>query len=169
MGKRFIVRLLFLCLLAAAGASAGARTIINAKAPEFSLRDQYDQPYDLRQGEGRPIVLLASDGEGAKHNRQWVDAINGRYKDRIAIIGIADTRGVPFFMKAAVKNEFKKSPAHVLLDWNGVVFTSYGLAPKVSNIVLIDKNGMVRYLYSGEATTRACENLFREIDNVERR
>jgi predicted transcriptional regulator len=164
---RFLVALLLLLMPVAA--TEGGQPIINAKAPGFSLRDQYDRPYDLRQGGGRTIVLLASDGEGAKHNRQWVDAIKGRYQDRIAIIGIADTRGVPFLFKGRVKSEFKKTPASVLLDWNGVVFTSYGLAPNVSNIVLIDKDGMVRYMYSGEATPQACENLFREIDNVERR
>jgi predicted transcriptional regulator len=168
MRKLLIARLLALSLLAMAEASAEVQALTNSKAPAFSLLDQYDQPYDLRQAEGRTVILLASDGKGAKHNRQWVDAIKGRYRDPIVIVGIADTRGVPFFMKSAVKNKFKKSPAPVFLDWNGVVFTSYGLAPRVSNLVLIDKQGIVQFLISGEATPAACEKLFREIDKLER-
>lgn len=166
MGKQLRVRLLALCLLAAAVTSARAQALIDSKAPEFSLLDQYDQPYDLRQATGRPVILVASDGEGAKHNRRWVAAIKERYQDRVAVVGIADTRGAPFFMKPAVKNEFKKSPDRILLDWDGMVFTSYGLAPKVSNIVLIDKHGVLRYLVSGEATAAACEKLFQEIDKL---
>lgn len=166
MRTRLIVYLISLCLLATAGASAGTPALINAKAPEFSLLDQYDQPFDLRQAKGKTIILLASDGEGSKQNRQWIDAIKGRYGDRIAIVGIADLRSAPFFMKAMVINKFKERPAHILLDWKGVVFTSYGLAPNVSNLVLIDRHGIVQYLISGEATAAACEKLFREIDKL---
>ncbi len=164
--KRFFI-LPFAIILIITGAE-GAQTLINAQAPGFSLHDQYDLLYDLQQDRGKVLVLLASDGEGAKHNRQWVDAIKERYQDRIPIIGIADTRKVPFFMKGTVKDRFKKSPAHILLDWDGIVFTSYGLAPNISNIVLIDKQGIVRWLHAGEATQEACGALFREIDKLER-
>jgi predicted transcriptional regulator len=160
-----MVFLFAFCLLAAETTS-GAETLINAKAPTFSLLDQYDQPFDVRQAEGKTIILLASDGEGSKQNREWIDAINGRYGDRVVIVGIADTRGVPFFVKSAVKSKFKESPAPVLFDWNGVVFTSYVLASNVSNIVLIDKSGVVQYMFSGEATAAACEKLFHEIDKL---
>jgi predicted transcriptional regulator len=168
MSKNLIVGLIFFCVAAAAGASDGVQTIINAKAPEFRLYDQYGRAYDLRQREGRTIVLLASDGEGSKHNREWVDAIKGRYQGRITIVGVADTRGVPYLFRGLVKREFKKSPAPVLLDWNGTVFTSYGLVPNVSNIVLIDRNGIVRYIIAGEATPEARNRLFREIDKLGR-
>lgn len=141
---------------------------MNAKAPEFSLRDQYDRQFDIRQGEGNIIVLLASDAEGSKQNRAWIDCIEKRYKDTVVIVGIADTRGAPFFIRSAIRNEFKKISDGILLDWNGLVFTLYDLAPKVSNLVLIDKDGVVRYRYAGEATAEACAKMFREIDKLKR-
>jgi len=52
------------------------------------------------------------------------------------------------------------------LDWKGVVFKTYGLAPNVSNLVLIDKSKVVRYRISGEPTAAACEKLFQELDKL---
>ncbi len=147
--------------------AAGSESVVNVKAPEFALDDQHNNHYDIRQDVGKVIVLLASDGDGAAQNKQWVDNIEKRYgKNIIPIIGIADVRKVPRWLRGMVKREFKKTPVGVLLDWKGVVFTSYGLSEYVANIVLIDKKGFVRYIYSGEATPEACQGLFMEIDKL---
>jgi len=140
--------------------------LIDSVAPEFTLLDQYNKPYDIRQDEGKMILLLASDGQGSIQNKAWVDNINQRYNGKVPIIGIADVRKVPRPLKAFAKREFKKSPVSVLLDWNGDVFISYGLAENVANLILIDKKGIVRYLYSGEATPEACGMLFHIIDHL---
>jgi len=144
----------------------GDQPLLDSKAPEFTLSDQYDKPYNVRQDEGKIIILLASDKKGSEQNRAWVETIEKKFKDKIPIIGIADIRGTPRAFSFLVKREFSKQPVDVLLDWDGIVFTSYGLARHVANIVLIDKKGIVRHIYSGEATAEACTGLFNAIDKL---
>ncbi len=158
---------LFLSLFLSTEAAEGGHPVLNVKAPEFSLLDQYDKPYNIRQGEGSIVVLLASDKEGEPQNALWRSAIEERHRDKIFLIGIADVRTVPFFLKSRIKNNFRKDNARILLDWTGEVFTNYVLAKHASNIVLIDKKGMVRHVHSGEATTEARETLFKEIDKLQ--
>lgn len=146
----------------------GGQSLIGLKAPEFSLLDQHNKPYNVRQDEGKIIILLASDKKGSEQNKAWVESIEKKYKDSIPIIGIADIRGVPRVLNFLVKREFRDKPVGILLDWNGDVFTSYGFGENAANIVLIDKKGFVRYIYSGEATVKACESLFSEIDKLVR-
>jgi hypothetical protein len=155
-----LIALLFLLTLT----FADGQSLIGSRAPEFILYDQHDKPYTIMQNRGKIIILLASDRKGSEQNKAWVESIEKKYKDRVPIIGIADLRRVPRVFEAVVKREFRNKPASILLDWNGDIFKSYGLAQKVANIVLVDKNGFLQYLYSGEATTDACEKLFWEID-----
>ncbi len=160
--KHYLISILLLLLPVAAQGDQ----LINSRAPEFFLHDQHDRPVTLRQLEGRVVVLLASDRDGSAQNRRWGKIISDRYGATVSLIVVANARGVPFFMKNKVKNDFKKDEISVLLDWNGVVSTAYGLADKVSNIILIDKNGYIRHMYSGESTEGAIERLFAEIDRT---
>ncbi len=151
-------------ILMTALTTGAASTLINAKAPGFSLLDQRDQQVSLHKLEGNVIVLIASDKDGTKQNPAWRKAITERYGKRIFIQGAADLRKVPFFLKASFKRDFQKDPASIILDWNGEIFKAYGLAENVSNIILIDKKGFVQYLHSGSAEAGAVNDLFREID-----
>ncbi len=159
--KKSILIIFVVLLSAAAGAESA---LINAKAPAFSLLDQNDHEINLRQLEGKVVVLIASDKDGSKQNPAWRKAITERYDGRVFLQGVADLRKVPFFLKAAFKRDFQKEPHSIILDWKGEIFKAYGLAESVSNIVVIDKKGTVRYFHSGSAEAGAVEELFREID-----
>jgi predicted transcriptional regulator len=159
--------ILFITVVLLVGA-AGAQPLVNARAPEFTLQDQFDRTFTLRWLEGRTVVLIASDKEGSAQNPAWMKAIREAYGDRLVVQGIADVRTVPFFLKGKIRNDFKKDAESILLDWKGEVFTAYGLAPKVSNVVLIDKLGTIGFLHSGPADPDALQRLFAVIDRVER-
>ncbi len=136
------------------------------KAPDFSLPDQRDHLVTLSTFEGKVVILVASDKEGMKQNPAWRKGIVDRYGDRVVRQGVADVRKVPFFLKGSYKRDFQKDPESIILDWKGDIFKTYGFAENVSNIVLIDKNGFIRYRHSGDADPGAIDELFREIDRV---
>jgi hypothetical protein len=159
-------RLVIIVLTLAACIAEGGPSLINAKAPEFSLRDQYDQSFSLQSFAGHPVVLLASDKGGHDQNHQWLALLKEKYGRKIRIVGVADVRTVPFFLKGVVRSDFKKEEGSVLMDWDGVVFTSYGLAPGVANVVLIDGSGIVRDLRSGKPSQEEAARMFNEIDGV---
>lgn len=134
------------------------------KAPDFALHDQYGTLFTLRQLEGHLVILIASNREGLEHNRRWGRAIREKYQDRVHILGVADTRGIPSIMENMARKFFKDEEISILLDWKGYVFDAYGLSNEVSNIVLIDRKGFIRYIYAGEASKKAIETLFHEVE-----
>ena len=151
-----IVQLAFAVFLIAVRVEGGQ--LEGSRASDFTLRDQRDSQISLRDLKGKVVLLIASDDTGAKQNAEWKKAVE-KYVGPITVLGVADVRKVPFFLKKRFKQDFQKDPATILLDWEGIIFTSYGLAKDVSNIVVIDKNGIVRYLYSGSAESSAVERL----------
>jgi hypothetical protein len=151
------------------GVATGEHLLSNTMAPEFNLYDQYCRQYSLQSFARRPLVLLASDKEGEEQNYRWAVSIQKKYEKSMRVLGVADVRNVPFFLKGKVRNDFKKYPNSILLDWNGVIFTAYRLTKGVPNVVLIDSNGYIRYLYAGGPSDEAKELLFKEIDRVKDR
>jgi predicted transcriptional regulator len=148
---------------------AGAQSLIDTRAPEFTLQDQYDKSFSLHQFGGRVLVLIACDKKGKVQNPPWIKAIREKYGDGIALLGAADVRGVPFFLKWKIRNDFKKEYADsVLLDWKGEIFTTYGLAERVANIIVIDRGGTIRFMHAGPADPDAVQHLFDEIDKLGR-
>lgn len=156
--RAFLATTILFCFLSAAVA-AGMRL------PDLSLRDQYDKPFNLRQWEGRALVLIASDKEGKIQNQDWQKAIRHRYGDRVVMLGVADVRSVPFFLKDRIKRDFQKDPDAVFLDWDGALFVALGLKPHVSNVILVDRQGFVRSVHSGPASG-STKGLFSAIDAV---
>jgi hypothetical protein len=144
----------------------GGQPAIGTRFGDFSLQDQFDKPVNIRQLEGSIVVLIASDKEGSVQNAPWKDAVLNKFKGKVVLLGVADLRSVPFFLKSKIKKDFQNNPDGVILDWDGVVFTSYLLTKKVSNVILVDRKGLVRYFYAGPMETEARDRLFREIESM---
>ena len=159
--KRFLL-IITMLILQTAGASA--ENAIGEKSTEFTLQDQYEKTVSLKHFEGRIVVLIASDNEGKAQNAGWTKAIRDKYADRVAIQGVADVSSVPFFLKGKIRSDFKKDGDSILLDWKGEVFRSYGLTKGAANVILIDKDAMIRHRTSGPASSEAAQELFRKIE-----
>jgi predicted transcriptional regulator len=154
----------FMVFALLAGAAGTHQSLIDTKAPEFTLQDQHVKTVSLRQFEGRVVVLIASDKEGSSQNPAWTRAIRDKYADEVIVLGIADVSSVPFFLKGKIRNDFKKEGDSILLDWKGEVFNAYNLTKGVSNVILIDKKSMIHYRSSGSASPEAVQGLFEKID-----
>ncbi len=159
-----IVFYILMLLFAFSNSEVEGGQLIMIKAPDFALHDQYGTLFTLRQLEGHIVIFIASNMDGLDHNRRWGRAIREKYQDRVHILGVADTRGIPSMMENVVKKFFKDEEISVLLDWKGYVFDAYSLPHGVSNIVLIDRKGFIRYVYAGDASKKAIDVLFHEVD-----
>jgi len=159
--KRFMLVVMVIILQLS---SVSAQNAVGEKAPEFTLQDQYEKTVSLKQYEGRIVVLIASDKEGKAQNAAWTKAVKDKYTDQVVVQGIADVSSVPFFLKGKIRSDFKKDPDSILLDWKGEVFKAYGLTKGVSNVILIDKDGMIRHRTSGSASPEVVQELFKKIE-----
>ena len=137
------------------------------KAPEFSLMDQDDQKFKLDQFDGKILLIIASDRDGAKYNALWLNPVREKYGGEMSILGMANLKGLPSAIKGIVKGIFRaRYKTSVLLDWEGEVFDAYGMLPKVSNIILVDRSGKIYYTETGKEVER--KKLNKLIEAIER-
>ncbi len=143
-----LVFLLILPLLAQAQDS----TLIS-----FKMKDQFDRVYTDNQFRGSIVIITGSDKDGSQYNEIWKNAIFDSLKeekeiDQIKFLGVADTRGVPFFLNGYVKGKFpKEKEKWVLLDWKGHFPKAYQFEPKMSNIVIFNREGAMVHKAYGQA------------------
>ena len=113
----------------------------------FEIKDQLDKVYTDKDYDDQLIVVVGSDKSGKKYNPIWSDAIldafeNQEQKNQINIIGIANLKGVPFFLKGMIKGKFPKDHDNrILMDWKGQFAKAYLFESKVCNILVFDRNG----------------------------
>jgi hypothetical protein len=137
----------------------------------LALVDQYEHAWQLSEWRGSVVLLIAGDREGSKFNGAWGRAARARYKKEINIAFVAHLTSVPFFMHGFVRSKFVSTdPAHpngpILLDWKGAVAQRFGFRDSVSNVYVIDREGVLRYAGAGQALDAETVQLFRVLDGL---
>lgn len=122
-------------------------------APVFELSDQWERPTSSGAMFRGNVVILGGDlrNTGGLIG-EWSAQLSS-----LAVFGIADLSGVPFFVpKGSIRKELRQaSPrAPVLLDWKGEVYAPRLGFPKSREIVaqVHDKDGKLLLRVEGPAT-----------------
>lgn len=134
------------------GAWAQVTTLI-----EFELKDQFDRVYRSSDYEGKVFYLIGSDRVGSKFAGSWSQAIADALKEEggwtpgsVAMVELADLRGVPFFIKGMVKGKFSQEESQwVLMDWKGTFPKAYDFSPDSSNILVFAADGRLAHQAQG--------------------
>jgi hypothetical protein len=122
----------------------------------FELKDQFNQKYTEKNFLGKVSVWIGSDRDGSVYNPMWGEALNQSVQDlelaeAVHFVGVADLRGVPFFLKGFVRGKFpQKKERWVLMDWQGVFSKKYSFQAGVSNILVFSSTGDLVYRTTGE-------------------
>ena len=58
-------------------------------------------------------------------------------------------------------NTPRKEGTVIYCDWDGKMSSDYGMKAGVSNVVIIDKSGRIRFLTSGDVTAEEIDDLKR--------
>ena len=111
---------------------------------DFAISDQFGRTHRHTDYVGKVLVVIGSDKDGSKFNGAWNSAIDDALKShanyaRVAYLPVADTRGVPFFIKPFVRRKFSKDKKEwVVLDWKGRFAKTYSYEPGSCNILVFD-------------------------------
>ena len=111
----------------------------------FQLKDQFGKNYSNEDFQNTTIVLIGSDKEGSQYNEEWITAIVDSlgYKldwTNLVFIGVADLRGVPFFLKPFVPGFFPdEKEKWILMDWDGEFAQAYNFREDFCNILIFNK------------------------------
>jgi len=85
---------------------------------------------------------------------------------------MANLGGVPGFMRGFVKGRFKgttpegRPKSAVLLDWSGTVARLYGYRDDMTNVYVIDQQGVLRYKAAGRGTSEEVNALLPALDQL---
>lgn len=143
-------------------------------APDFTLKDQNDQEFRLSQFRGENVLLFGFDKDSVDNGGTWLSLFQERYVEGLRILPIADGSGMPLsvrlFLKGKVKAELQDAAeefnlSSFLLDWTGEASRQYGMAPKITTIVLIDRTGHIQLVQPlPQLTEEGVRGVFDRID-----
>ena len=162
--------LLFVPSLSAASAPLGSA------APDFHLKDQFNNEFRLSDVAGETVLIVCGDREGSKYMNPWGIAVRQKYPSGksapVRIVSIANLRGVPAFIRPLVKQTFlkpgpdSKPTPPVLLDWEGQFARLYGFQSQLANVYLIDRTGVLRFVIAGKGTSQETDDLLGALEKV---
>ena len=134
---------------------------VGEKATDFKLKDSTGKEYSLEhpQFKGKVLYIAYVDPDEKDTNNHVEDALKkekdagGLDKTRYEGFGIVNLKasGMPnILIKAAIKSKQKKTGAIILLDYEQEILKAWGLKDDASDIVILDKERICRFLSSGK-------------------
>ena len=147
---------------------ASAELNVGDKASNFILKDSLGKEYTLSSPEfqGRVVYINYVDFGSKDMNKHVDDTLKkdpgiDREKNYVGM-GIANMKAsiVPDFIIArAIKSKQEETGATILLDDNYIILNRWGLENKVSNVIVLDKKRICRYIFKGKLPDEEVEKL----------
>ena len=155
-------------LLAAGTGVAGVDESLATNAPaRIELHDQYDAPQILSFPTTNITVLTIADRKGSEQVDGWIAVLKPRYAGRIELRGLADVRGVPWFLRGKIGKRFQEARQYpVMMDWSGKVCAQLGYQQGLANILILDHRGNVLGRFTGDAVETKRTAAFNLIDQA---
>jgi len=155
--KRIVILVFLTFLWSVSFASTELK--VGDKASNFILKDSLGKDYTLNSPEfyGRVVYINYSDLSSKDMNKHVDDFLKRDpgidRKSSYVGFGIANMKAsiVPDFIIArAIKSKQKETGAAILLDDNYTILNLWGLKNNTSNVVVLDKGRICRYIYKGK-------------------
>jgi predicted transcriptional regulator len=159
--KNLMLVVTLVSLLCLRGSSPAASGLIGSPAPYFSVQSGDDEELNLDMIKGKVVAIFYETKDIVENNQRLKDELNKLYyeqtgivKDvlvRLPIIDCSDAvwlfRGI---WKRRLREHSQQEGVTIYCDWEGKMSSDYKMNSDVSNIVIIDKSGRIRFFTSGE-------------------
>ncbi|MCE5262723.1 MAG: YtfJ family protein [Deltaproteobacteria bacterium] len=158
--KKTVLVVLFV-LLWTVSAAVAAELKVGDKASDFKLKDSTGKEYSLDhpQFKGKVLYIAYVDPDEKDTNNHVEDALKkerdsgGLDKTRYEGFGIVNLEAsmMPnFLLKSAIKSKQQKTGATIILDPDYTILKQWGLKNDSSDVVVLDKERICRYVYNGK-------------------
>ncbi len=152
---------ILLMLVSTVAVSLAAELRVGDKAPDFKMQDSTGKEYSLEDPrfKGKVLYIAYVDPDERDTNNHVEDALKKERdsgaldKDRYEGFGFANLKATSlpnFILKALIKSKQEKTGAVVLLDYDYTILNLWGLKNDSSEIVVLDKERICRFKYSGK-------------------
>lgn len=158
-----IVAMVFLVLFCGAFVSYAAELKVGDKVNDFKLKSALgDKEYSLNSPEfaGKVVYIVYASSSSADDNDHVSNALDAnqevqrvKKENKYTGLGIGNQKDSPvpnFIIKQIAKRKQQKTGAIILLDPDFAIGNGWGVPHKVATSILVDKNRIVRYIYSGK-------------------
>lgn len=151
-------------LSSAAAATVAAPTLValavtvGEAAPNARVEDADENALWLSDLRGAPVVVFYEDKDSGEVNRPLKDELASLLSDAsmraVRVLPVADvsaydswpSRG---FVRDAIREASAKAGLTVYCDWNGSFRERLGLEKETSNVVVLGKDGVVKFARTG--------------------
>jgi hypothetical protein len=168
------VAIVLLGLLWTVSVAVAAELKVGDKAQDFKLKNSTGKEYSLAspEFEGRVMSIFYVDPDEKDTNNHVEDALTkekesgGLDKTRYVGFGIVNLKAsaMPnFLIKAAIKSKQEKTGAIIILDLDYTILNLWGLKNDSSNVVVLDKERICRYVYNGKLPQEELAKMIRII------
>jgi hypothetical protein len=155
-----------------------------AASPRARLEDPDGRVLDLRFPGAKPTLILYEDRDSAGQNLPLKNDLlrvarqNAAASKAVVFAGVADVSDYDFwpvrgFAAQAVRKKSKETGRPIYCDWDGAFRRAYGLRRGFSTVVLVGRDGRVRFAAEGplgpEARARLFELLASEVGKAAER
>jgi len=169
-------KVLFSLLLAAFVmplALAQGKLEVGKNAPEWAFPDAEKKVFTMNSWPGKVLQINYVDPDESDMNDGLNDAIN-KATDVDKIIdqeyfkgfGIVDTKSTwkpDGLIRAIAGKKAKKYDTTILFDYEGVLHKDWGMPKDSYTVVIVDKNRVVRAVYSGKVPENEYDNIVKLI------
>jgi predicted transcriptional regulator len=172
-----VIAVVFLVLLLGTVTSYAAGLKVGDKIGDFKLTAALgDNVYSLSSPEyaGKVVYIVYASSSSADDNDHVSDALKAnadldrlKKANKYVGLGIGNEKDSPvpnFLIKSISKSKQKKTGAIVLLDPDFTI-GNLGVPHKIATSILVDKERIVRYIYSGKTPM---ENIPKIIDLIKK-
>jgi hypothetical protein len=159
--KNLILVVTLLSLPVFLSSSLAANGLINSPAPYFSVGSGDDKVLTLDMIRGKVTAIFYENKDIVDANKRLKDELNRLYfeqtdalKDVLVRLPIIDcSEAFWLFLgiwKRRLREYSKKEGVTIYCDWEGKMASDYKMEADVSNVVIIDKDGIIKFFTSGE-------------------
>lgn len=171
MRKSLILVAALLSLPVFHGFSPAANGLIGSPAPYFRVESGEGEELTLDMIKGKVAAIFYQNKDIVDANKRLKDELNKLYSEqtdalkdvlvRLPIIDCSDAVWLfRWIWKRELREHSQKEGMTIYCDWEGEMSSDYKMRADVSNVVIIDKSGRIRFFRSGDVTTAE------EIDQV---
>jgi predicted transcriptional regulator len=158
-----IISIVFLVLFCGAFVSYAAELKVGDKVSDFRLNAALgDKEYSLSSPEfaGKVVYIVYASSSSADDNDHVSTALKANTdiarlenEKKYVGLGIGNQKDSPvpnFIIKQIAKRKQQKTGAIILLDPDFTIGNNWGVPHKIATSILVDKDRVVRYVYSGK-------------------
>jgi uncharacterized protein len=157
--KRLIVLSLMGVLLLWSSMASAEALMAGMKASDWSFKDSEGKAFSMASWAGKVLLVTYVDPDESDLNDHFTDAMKkakdeGLLKDEsYKGIGIADCKATwkpDVLIRTIAGNKAKKYNTTILFDYDATLRNAWGLETDTSNVILLDKNRVVRVIVRGK-------------------